>query len=316
MDGSACIRRNGDAVIGAQLHVSLSGPTVWHAWGTATIDFLGKHSVAFDLTIESGREPPPLERVDPLPPLLTALNDHRNWSAQLPAEGSALVTLRTINGVGMVLVHPFGKIAVSQRVVPLELKIEKFGDASPSNQGPFKISTISMGGKPSVSPETTKDFFAPAQFLELSNDEKVASPSFELFDSGISLAPHAITMGSSVSADFDYETAVVDQGGTLPVEPNGRAYRMPPDVALGFAPLGAAGLSAVRDSGSARFLGPAQRIDARETRYVIADAERLTDTHDIGPVTYAQAQQRLRALGGKPSRRIVVAEHELEASHA
>ena len=84
-------------LLSVSLALSLSGPEPWRARGRASFSILFFDvSFGFDVTI--GADPPPRlpERVDVAPLLLAAFGDRRPWSAQLPAGGEALVTLRAV----------------------------------------------------------------------------------------------------------------------------------------------------------------------------------------------------------------------------
>ena len=101
----------------------------------------------------------------------------RNWSAQLGESQRRLVSIADTGADGQIGLHPLGQLAVKQNVVPLELQIAKFGDAQPADANLFTISGFSVNGKQRAL-DRVKDFFAPAQFLNLSDDEKLTAPSF------------------------------------------------------------------------------------------------------------------------------------------
>ena len=84
------------------------------------------------------------------------------------------------------LLHPLGTLTVKQSVVPLNLDISRFGQAAPAGARRFTISSVSLGGQNQTT-RPVKDFFAPAQFFEMSDDEKLSRPSFEPMAAGVSI---------------------------------------------------------------------------------------------------------------------------------
>src|SRR5262249_58377834 len=110
---------------------------------------------------------------------------------------------------------PLGRLSIKQSVVPLELEISKFGQTRPAYARLFKINSVSVNGK-AVSFDREKDFFPPAAFLNLTDDEKLAAPSFELMTAGVS--PNAggflvTSIDTDMSEDetIPYETIITDK---------------------------------------------------------------------------------------------------------
>jgi hypothetical protein len=68
-------------------------------------------------------------------------------------------------------------------IVPLDLDISRFGQAAPAGARRFTISSISLGGQ-NQTVRPLRDFFAPAQFFDMSDDEKLSRPSFEPMPAG------------------------------------------------------------------------------------------------------------------------------------
>jgi hypothetical protein len=68
-------------------------------------------------------------------PLLTAeLGKLTNWRALLPPGNTLLVSLRHLDAAEAALVlHPVGTLQISQRLVPLDLTLDTFGDQKPSD---------------------------------------------------------------------------------------------------------------------------------------------------------------------------------------
>ena len=143
-----------------------------------------------------GRAPPQLEPVNVAEQLSVALNDARNWSGQLAEAERRLVTLREAAAPDQISLHPLGRLSVKQNVVPLELEIARFGNTTPQGARLFKITGLSVNGK-GVAFDREKDFFAPAQFLALSDDETLAAPSFERMTAGLSVGAESFLFATN-----------------------------------------------------------------------------------------------------------------------
>ena len=170
----------------------LSGPRPLHIRGKASFEiFWCDVSVRFDKTLVSGERPARLPPVNVTDQLVAALNDTRNWGGQLSQADRSTVTLRDLKTGDTIALHPLGRLSVKQTVVPLEQDIAKFGNATPADARRFNIGPVTMNGG-GVSFDRVQDFFAPAQFLELSDDEKLTAPSFEPMVAGVSIGQQAV----------------------------------------------------------------------------------------------------------------------------
>jgi hypothetical protein len=101
-----------------------------------------------------------------------------------------------------------------------------------------------------------RDEFAPAQFFEMSDDAKLAAPSYETMDAGVSFgAPdYAFDLGSGLASPLDYETRIVDQEAAPDEAPP--PYRLT-DILLDLhVSVGAAGRSLLRSAAPAPVSAP------------------------------------------------------------
>src|SRR5262249_40547410 len=168
--------------------LTLEGPTPWHARGRASfrVGFIIKVTipVRFEVTVGEERNTS-LPPIDVLPKLRDALALDGNWRAVLPAHGHLQVTLRELPPQKNVLVlYPFGTLEISQKLVPLNLDISRFGATRPQNGKRFQIAEVKLGGT-GVGTDNKREQFAPAQFLEMSDAEKLSRRSFEEYDGGV-----------------------------------------------------------------------------------------------------------------------------------
>ena len=111
------------------------------------------------------------------------------------------------------MLHPLGRLAVRQQVVPLntERDVDTYGGAPVAGDRRFTITAAALNGSPQT-PAATQDLFVPTQFFDMSDDEKLAAPSFESRDNGVVFGSDAIAFpaGESIDAPLVYETIVID----------------------------------------------------------------------------------------------------------
>jgi len=111
-------------------------------------------------------------------------------------------------------VHPLGTLSVRQGVVPLNLSrdIDRYGEAPVAGSKRFMVGAVTLGGNPAGG-GAVRDEFAPAQFFAMSDEAKLAAPSYETMDAGASFsAPdYAFDLASGLASPLDYETRIVDR---------------------------------------------------------------------------------------------------------
>ena len=195
------LKRGSTNLFKVRVEGALAGPRPLHLKGKATFEILWWDvSIRVDTTLVEGEKPPPPEPIDVLPRLKEALGHPGNWMSQLPAGQRPMVTLRAKPGAATdVLLHPLGTLTVKQSVVPLNMEISRFGQAAPAGARRFTISSVSLGGDRARRPQPVRDFFAPAQFFEMSDDEKLSRPSFEPMAAGVSIGSDAIVFTADTS---------------------------------------------------------------------------------------------------------------------
>ena len=132
--------------------------------------------------------------------LAAELDRPANWTAQLPAGGESIVTLAPPPESAAALAHPLGRLAFSQRAAPFGLRLERYGNASIAGPDRFDVQTVRAGGA-DLAYDPVREQFARAQFVDMSEEDKLAKPSFEPLDAGVTFA----------SADFDIPEAAVTE---------------------------------------------------------------------------------------------------------
>ncbi|MGH4001155.1 MAG: DUF6603 domain-containing protein [Pseudonocardiaceae bacterium] len=203
------VKVGGRTLLSVSLRLTLSGPQPWRARGRASFSILFFDiSFGFDITIGDDAPPGLPSPVDVAALLLAAFTDTRSWSAQLPAGGAALVTLRALEPGSDVLAHPLGTLEVRQRVAPLERTLQRFGSSVPSGARHFTIAGATIG-RAQAAVSGVQDLFAPAQFQELSDEQKLSLPSFESMPSGAVIGAREVAHGTPVNVSVVYEQKLV-----------------------------------------------------------------------------------------------------------
>ncbi len=304
------LKRGSTTLMGIDIDVHLTGPAPWVLWGQAKFKiFIISFSIPVRVTFGRAEEVPAIERQDVWPVLRDGLTAADNWSAQLPPASSRLVVLRADAGDGEPLAHPLGTLTVSQNRVPLERTLGLFGPAPPKDYDRFAVESVSgldIVGK-------AMQYFAPAQFRQMSDAEKLASPSFERMVSGVRLAPQTtIAFGHVQETPLDYEQSLILDVGQPAAERLAERYEPVRAVVAALAEHGPAGTSEVRAQGRAKFAPPAPGPAVGEPTYVVVTKDDLTPVAIDGlDGSYTSAAERLRHHADRDALQIVRAE-ELE----
>jgi hypothetical protein len=310
------ISYDGATLAGINLNASLSGPTPWHLHGDATLTFLFfSVSASIDLTWGDATQAT-LPSAPVIPALVAALGDPRNWSVSLPAAGAPGVSLRAITAdPTLLVVQPTGTINVREIVVPLDIPITKFNNATPADGNQFGIGNVTLDGVP-VTPAPKQEDFAIAQFTNMSDADKVSAPSYEPFDAGVSLGAVPPTNGHDSERTIAYVDKYIDDYG----QPSrlGSIYKMPAAVHAALTGSGWAASAATRTTGL-RAYAPSDPtpVSVKPASYVVATTDDLTLRADVlaSGTTYYQAVTALDAhLAAHPEDRQllqVLPAHEL-----
>lgn len=303
--------RSGSSVIaGISLHGQLSGPKPWNANGTATFEFLFFDlEVSFDETWGDSAAPDPVE-IENVTKLVTdAVKDDRNWRATAPPNSTAGVSVRSpaLAG-GAIIVQPFGVLSISQKVTPLELELEKFGNKKP-DVSRFELTTALAGAT------QQREEFAVANFRKLSDSDKLSAPSFEQMISGLTFSTgDATETGARVQAEVDYELSYVHRSIGLTIRVGTyRLYELAFGIMAGAWSAVGNAFSPVKNGWNVQ----AAAVELGAPAYHIVgvdDLAPLANVASVGSMTEALAQQQ-SLIAANPELRgqiQVVANHELE----
>ena len=209
ISASVSLKVFGIGLFSISLDFSLEGPTPWRAHGTGTLSLLFFDvSADFDITWGESKDTT-LPPVAVMPLIKAELEKPDNWKADLPAGNNLLVSLRKLSDAETAQVlHPLGTLRISQRAVPLDLKIDKVGSQKPSDANDFNLTPTAGLDKAGDSNEQ----FAKAQFVKLSDADKLSQRAFDPLHGGVLLSAGAQQLGASKMAKrrVRYEQIIID----------------------------------------------------------------------------------------------------------
>ena len=304
------LRAGSDVLFGISVHCELSGPTPWHARGEASFEILFfEVSIDFDVTWGDDGPSQIEQTVEVLPLVRAALADDRNWMATLPANTHHAVTLKKIEQPpDRIILHPFGVLEVSQKVVPLGMEINKFGNRRPVGATRFELTT-GVG-----STEEIREEFALASFQKLSDSDKLSRKSFEKMRSGLRFATgDSSQYGANTEKEVVYEQSYVHRKRGITIK--GGFYKLFGAIYT----MLSSGTAIARNAFSvSKFAGavPPARIDVGDPDYMVVNASDLSlHAPDMVAKTSTEAYQlHDQLVAADPSLKgkvLVVSSHEL-----
>ena len=208
------LRVGSSSIASIKVTLKLEGPTPWKAQGDARLKLCWFLTVKihFSKTFGETRNTT-LPDLIVLPLVVAALTARDNWTEERPSDQHRLESLRALptGASEPVRVHPVGTLAISQKVVPLGIQIDRIGAQRPADARTFAIDTVVIGTDAQGTPEPAEESFAPAQYFDLSDDEKLASPSFRTFASGIRVGEESrMRTGYAAAREVKYELKFID----------------------------------------------------------------------------------------------------------
>ena len=197
----------------------IEGPNPHRIKGSVTISILW-WDISVDVDETFGEQKPELiVNVDPWPVLQEALEQNDSWMTEHPTWEVMGVVTKESSGLlqqqhheGGQILHPLGSLKVSQKVVPLNHTLTKFGSSDPKDNFRFEIVSLKLNNISPSSLVTTQDYFAPAQFTEYDNSEKLNLKSYDLMDSGVffTSTENEVLFTKVSHKDIIYETKLLE----------------------------------------------------------------------------------------------------------
>jgi hypothetical protein len=187
---------------GLDLELELSGPNPLRAKGYVKFSYgLGSKKVRFNKKFGEEKTQQ-LPTSSPVDALLLELSNVENLKFELPAWARAGVIYR--EGAES-MADPLADIIISQEAVPLKVTIDKFGGAR------LQESERRLDIEADVAADIVEEvetLFAPAQFIAMSDDQKLSSPAFTNYKSGIRLKSNYVIPQTSEKRELVFETVL------------------------------------------------------------------------------------------------------------
>ena len=319
------LKRGSRNLFMVSLKGSLEGPRPLRIRGKAKFEILWcDFSVSFDATLVKGERPPLPPAIDVSAQLTQALLSPASWTTERSATQAHGVALRSLppSGAGApIVIDPLGQMRVSQLVVPLNTArdIDVFGGARVAGDRRFTV-TGTMGST-SLPRTAHKAPFAAAQFFEMSDDEKLAAPSFETMEAGCVFGEPDVSFAATqvIPAPLEYQDVPITLDGPPPIVPSTATppqQTVSPEQLQEFARSGAAGRAPVRHVGRARFRN--DRVEGAANfappRWAIVPAAEAGPAAPVDPevTTWSEYQGVLKTLNRQRARWQIVPAHEVE----
>jgi len=182
--------------------------------------------------------------------------------------------------------------------VPLERDISRFANAPPADYRRFRIPWLAVGEE-HFEPVALYEHFAPAQFEEMPDDRKLASPGFDPMPAGARASGVALKAGPDRAVTLGYETIVVEPLGEPPAQPLPETYTPAADTLALLAEMGAAATAELRRSGRAKFATDGNgRVAVSDPEFAVVTREGLSPPDDLSPTdgSFTGAREELRRL--------------------
>jgi hypothetical protein len=205
------VKMGSSTLFSINLDFELSGPTPWNAKGTASFSILFI-SIKVHFNVTWGDEQQVIEpSIAVLPKLLEAFNLDANWTTELPANRYNVVTLANITPKpGQIILQSFGAVRVSQVIMPLNLVIDKFGNNTPADINKIDVSEFRIGGSKAGVGDAAESF-APSAYKNMSDDDKLKSPSYTKEKGGIIVTDtDTLFVDYAWDRDVQYDVIVSD----------------------------------------------------------------------------------------------------------
>ncbi|MGI8332710.1 DUF6603 domain-containing protein [Actinomadura scrupuli] len=229
-------------LLAVDLAARLDGPDPWYAGGHARFEFLGI-DVRFDFEFGGPAQPETPAREDVCGLVVAALDAPAAWHAAQPAWADTTLLVFAADQAedpAQLWVRPDAELEARQTVAPLDRGLDHYG--SFDIEGPTTL-TVTGAGIEGVTEEgdwlALSDWFAPAQYDDLTRAEKLAAPSYEEMTTGVRFGAGGLGFDATEATTVvpDYEVRILDDAGTQKVaDPPAGAPLAVATAALGLDP--------------------------------------------------------------------------------
>ena len=210
-------------LLGVSVSAKLSGPAPWYFSGTATFKVLYK-DWPFDVEFKlAGKQTPvKLDKIDVAALVRAALQEPGAWSqVGVGAAGVQLAQGQPVaesqpgaTALPTLTLRPDMDVEVRQRVAPLAVEMEKYGNHEVSGSHLIDIERATFGSAALTTQQQLvdiEDWFAPAEYFNLTKNEKLDAPSFDQMPAGKRLTIGGFAPGGALDRSLEHEYSVIDR---------------------------------------------------------------------------------------------------------
>ena len=216
MGAQFAVRWKSKEILSIFINLMLEGPNPWRAQGKGTFKVIGIGvTVSFDKTFGKvvAETIAPVNLDDKFAEQLAHKD---NWEALLPQRSHQQVLWKEAAADEGLIVDTGGQLRFSQKLLPLNIDLNKFGTAPISDTKRFEITGYALTQSGQTESFTTlspaKDLFARSEYFTMSDDDKLSKDPFESFESGVFIGSGKISSDYAVHRKIAYEDIVIDTG--------------------------------------------------------------------------------------------------------
>jgi len=298
------IRAGSITLAGVDLELDVTGPKPWEIDGSATFKLLLlEKSFSVHLTLGQGEAPASPEPIDVAGMLEAAIGDSSNWTSVMEDDAEAGVTFAARYD-DVVLVHPAGGVEFRQSSVPLNVQLDFYSGQPIEGSTSFALGLKTLGGDEVTSEDwsTVEDWFAPGLYFEMSDQETLEGPDYELMTAGIGIGTARVEPSGGpdlgVVTEFGYESFIVhsDTPSTAMGE-----MALSADELQHFCASSATASARASGVGSSRFQGTKKALRVVDTPWVVAGTNDLVmaSAGEISAGTRTTRYEALRAINAE-----------------
>jgi hypothetical protein len=193
-------------------------------------------------------------------------------------------------------------------VVPLDIAIERIGAQRPADARTFSIGAVTVNGEAQSAPPQAEESFAPAQYFDMSDADKLASPSFKNFPSGIRVGDaDQMRTGYAAAREVKYEIKYIDaaRDQRLAAPPNRTPFDLDVHAFKAWALKGAISRSELSFAKRKKSSRAPAAVATRQEEFAIvhADSLALFDAGSLLGTEIAALKRRDRLIAANPALR-------------
>ena len=206
------VRAGSVSLMGVEVSADISGPAPWEIYGRASVQILF-FEVEINLQIVIGEERQnAAELFDVKQLVYEALSDFESWDVK--DIGGVIKYLEFVDDpeTENATVFGGGQIEIAQKVAPLNTKLEIFGGGQIEGTKNISIDEVVIGESiiSVTEDDYIEDWFAPANYYEMTEEDKISSPSFEQMNSGVAVSSVDDEMGIVSNRSINFEEVCID----------------------------------------------------------------------------------------------------------